>query len=129
MIVKSYRQLFLEEFLKLYGVKKVIYAGIANDKIFGIAIYDLDDSDEIQDFCWHMTDENAPCENVLEIIKVITENNWCEIDQITISEDELFNKMNWTDRNLFDKSFAEIFEVNIRMVDNGEETDTFFVHM
>ena len=129
MITKSYRQIFLEEFLKLYGVKKVIYTQVANDKITGTAIYDLDDPDEIQDFCWHMIDENVPSEKVLEIIKIVTENNWCDIDRISISEDELFAKIKWTDRNQFDKFFAEIFEVKIRMVDEGKETDTFFVHM
>lgn len=38
--MKTYRQIFLEEFLKLYGVKSVIYKIIELNGIGGIAIYD-----------------------------------------------------------------------------------------
>ena len=128
MIEKTYRQKFLEEFLKFYKVCKVEYNFINDYKISGIAIYDLNDLDERQEFCWHMDEENVPRKEVFEIINIINENGWCDVDKITISENELFDKLGWPNRTLFDRHFEKLFEVEIKMVDNGEETDSFFVH-
>jgi hypothetical protein len=128
MIDKTYRQKFLEEFLKLYKVIEVEYSEITTEKVFGIAIFDLNDPEEIQQFCWSMSEDNVPPKEVLEIVKIINENHWCDIDKITVSENELFEKMGWNDRQLFDTNFDRLFKVEIRMIDDGEETDSFFVH-
>jgi len=126
--MKKYRQIFLEEFLKLYSVKFVTNINIKNDLISGTAVYDPNNKEEKQDFCWHISDQSVPSRNALEIIKIITENNWCEIDKIIVTKDELFLKTGWESREKFNKSLAEIFNVEIRMVDDGEETDSFFIH-
>jgi hypothetical protein len=127
-IEKTYRLEFLEEFLKLYGVSEVKYNLITIEKVYGTAIYVLDDPEEIQQFCWSMNESNVPPIQVLDIIKVVNENNWCDIDKIIVPEDELFEKIGWKDRQLFDKYYDLLFEVDIRMVDDGEETDGFWVH-
>src|SRR6476620_5757538 len=122
------RQKFLEEFLKLYRVEKVEYTQVDDDKIIGTAIYDTNDSEEKQEFCWHMSEEKLPSESTLKLIQTINENGWCDIDKITVSEKELFQKLKWNDEKLFNEAFAELFDVEIKMVDNGKETDSFFVH-
>ena len=122
------RQKFLEEFLKLYRVEKVEYTKVDEYKIIGTAIYDVNDSEEKQEFCWHMSKEKLPSESTLELIQTINENGWCDIDKITVSKKELFQKLKWNDEKLFNEAFAELFEVEIKMVDNGKETDSFFVH-
>ena len=75
-----------------------------------------------------MSEENVPNSAVLELIKIINANDYCDIDKITISEDELFEKTKWLDRKIFDESFDKIFDIEIKMIDEGEETDSFYVH-
>ena len=122
------RQKFLEEFLKLYRVEKVEYKQVDDDKIIGTAVYDTNDSEEKQEFCWHMSEEKLPSESTLKLIQTINENGWCDIDKITVSAKELFQKLKWNDEKLFNEAFAELFDVEIKMLDNGKETDSFFVH-
>ncbi len=126
--MKTYRQLFLEEFLKLYSVKYIDYKLIENDGIGGIAIYDFDDPEEIQEFYWLMKDENVPSKECFELIKIINQNKWCDIDKIIVSEKKLY-EVSKMEKTTFEKAFDELFEVEIRMIDDGEETDSFFVHM
>ena len=126
--MKTYRQLFLEEFLKLYSVKSVHYKIIETDGIGGTAIYDLNDPEEIQDFYWHMKDENVPSKECFELMQIINENNWCDIDKIIVSEEKLF-EISKMEKSTFENAFDELFEVGIKMIDDGEEADTFYVHM
>lgn len=128
MIGKTDRQEFLEAFLKLYGVVDVEYIEFTTEKVFGTAIYDHSDPEEIQPFCWNMQEENVPPKEVLEIIHVIHENHWCDIDKITVSKNELFEQMGWNDRQLFDTNFDRLFKVTISMIDDGEESDSFLLH-
>lgn len=75
-----------------------------------------------------MNEENVPSKECFKLIKIINENNWCDIDKIIVTEKELFeaSKMEIL---AFTKAFDELFEIEIRMIDDGEETDTFYVHM
>lgn len=123
------RKIVLEEFLRLYSVRIVEYNQITKDEIHGTAIYDSNDPEERQDFCWHMTEENVPSDDSVEIMKIINQNKWCDIDKIIVAEDYLFEITRWSDRARFDKAFDEIFDVYINMVDDGLESDAFFVHM
>ena len=76
-----------------------------------------------------MSEEKLPSESTLKLIQIINENGWCDIDKITVSKKELFQKLKWNNEKLFNEAFAELFDVEINMLDNGEETDSFFVHI
>lgn len=45
-----------------------------------------------------------------------------------MSPDELFEKTKWTDRSQFDKTLEELFAIEVKMINDGEETDSFFMH-
>jgi len=120
------RQKFLNTFLGLYGVDNIEITEFDKEKICGIAIY-LDD-ENTQEFCWHMTEDNVPSDDLIELIQIIKNNEFNITDKVIVSPDELFKKTKWTDRNKFDKTFDELFEVEVKMIDDGEETDSFFMH-
>ena len=124
------RQIFLNSFLRLYGVVKVELLHADTDKITGTAIYfdDTPDNPERQDFCWHMTEDKVPSDELIELIQIIHTNKFNQGDKVTVSPDELFLKTSWSDREKFNMVFDELFEVEVRMVDDGEETDGFFMH-
>lgn len=120
------RQIFLEQFLGLYGVDEIKITEIDKDKINGIAIY-LDE-DATQEFSWQMSEDKVPSDDFIELIQIIKNNGFNRTDKVTVSPDELFEKTGWKDRNKFDNTFEELFEVEVKMIDDGEETDSYFMH-
>ena len=120
------RQIFLESFLSLYGVGKVEITKFDFDKVIGIAIHD--DNGDTQEFCWYMQEDKVPSNDLLEMIQLIKRNNYNKTDKIIISPDELYKQLAWSDKTRFDKTYDELFEVEVKMIDDGEETDSFFMH-
>jgi hypothetical protein len=120
------RQIFLDHFLGLYGVDNVKITKLDKDNIYGIAIY-LDDEDE-QNFCWHMTEQNVPSEDLIKLIKVIKDNKFIRADKIIVTADTIFGKSGWTDMTKFKLVYDKLFDIEVKMIDNGEETDSYFIH-
>jgi len=64
---ESKRLIFIKTFLKLYGVEKIELTNQTKNSISGIAIYDLSDPEEKQEFIWHQTEDDVP-PNALNIL-------------------------------------------------------------
>jgi len=120
------RQIFLEHFLGLYEVDKVEIINAGNDNIFGYAIY-LDDKVK-QEFCWHMSEQNVPTDDLIQLIKVIKDNKFNRTDKIIATADTIFEKSGWTDRAQFNITYDKLFDIEVKMIDDGEETDSYFIH-
>ena len=123
---ESKRLNFLKSYLKLYDVKRIELTNETLESISGIAIYDEKDPDERQEFIWHKSEKEIPSPELNILIEKIVAEKWHNGDKITkdISEMEFIEFDNQTK----DRIEFELFEVNIKMVDNGEETDSYFVH-
>ncbi|EMY79831.1 hypothetical protein pgond44_14953 [Psychroflexus gondwanensis ACAM 44] len=123
---ESKRLNFLKSFLKLYGVEKIELTNVKSESISGIAIYDETDPEERQDFIWHKTENEVPSLELNTLIEKIVQKKWHNGDKITkdITEIEFVEFDNETKNRME----FELFEINIKMVDNGEETDSYFVH-
>jgi len=119
------RQIFLNSFLRLFGVDKIELKDVSLQKITGTAIYD---DEGRQDFCWNIAEDKVPSDDLIELIKIIYKKRDSQIDKIKETSDELFLKTGWTDREKFNEVFAELFKVEVKMIDDGEETDSFFIH-
>ncbi len=119
---------FLDSYLKLFGAVTVTYKDIYKDKIYGTVIYDPTDLGEQQNFCWYMTEENVPSDNLIELIEIIKNNKFHISDKITIPEDKIFLKTGWLDKGEFNKAINQLFDIEIKMIDEGKETDSFFLH-
>ena len=96
------------------------------DKLFGTVVYDENDPDERQDFVWHMTEDNVPSEDLRKVIEYLAQNNLIDIDKITVPITEL--NLNFLDQTRMEKVFDELFNVYVNMIDDGEETDGYFIH-
>lgn len=119
-------QIFLDHFLGLYGVDKVEITNVEKDKIYGIAIY-LDDEKK-QDFCWHITEQNIPSDDLVQLIKIIKDNKFNRTDIILVTANTIFEKSGWIDRTKFNLIYDQLFEIEVKMIDGGEETDSYFIH-
>lgn len=120
------RKLFLKTFLGALGATKIIWGISSFDKVYGTVIYDETDPYEKQDFVWYMTEDNVPSEEVRKVIKYIKDNNLIDIDKIIKPIEEL--NLDFIEKSSKEEVFHELFEIKVRMMDDGEETDTYFIH-
>jgi len=120
------RQTFLKSFLGALGAVDIIWTEIQNDKIYGTVIYDLSDVDERQDFVWHMTEDNVPTENVKKLIDFLSTNSLIDIDKIMTPINQL--DIDFIDNSELNNVWDKLFEIEVRMIDDGEETDSYFIH-
>ena len=123
---ESKRLNFLKSFLKLYGVEKIELPNQTENSISGIAIYNESDQVEQQGFIWHISEDEVPPIELNILIEKIVEEKLHDGDKISerIEEIEFTQFSNETKAKILDK----LFDIEIRMIDNGEETDSYFVH-
>lgn len=123
---ESKRLNFLKSYLKLYGVEKIELTNETVDSIGGIAIYDENDPEEKQEFIWHKSEKEIPSPELNILIEKIVAEKWHNGDKISEHiKDMEFEEF---DNPIKEKILTELFEVQIKMIDNGEETDFYFVH-
>jgi len=123
---KSNRLNFLKSYLKLFGVAKIELTNEKVDWISGIAIYDENDPEERQEFIWHKSEEEIPSPELNILIEKIVAEKWHNGDKISEHIEEL--EFEEFDNTTKDEILTELFDVQIKMVDDGEETDSYWVH-
>jgi len=96
------------------------------NSISGIAIYNESVTEERLEFVWYRTEENVPLKELNILIEKIIAKKWHNGDKIS----KYLEKMEFEefDNTTKEKILDELFKVDIKMVDNGEETDSYFVH-
>ena len=120
------RKVFLEIFLTALGAEKIEWGKLEVDKIFGTVVYDNTDAEERQDFVWHMTEDKVPSEEVKMVIKYIADNSLIKFDKIIKPVEEL--NLDFIDQSKRKKVIDELFNIEVRMIDEGEESDRYFIH-
>lgn len=131
--MESKRKEFLKSFLSALGAAEVKFSHVSDVLIEGTVIYVEDDPEERQDFSWTATENDAPPKRVMEIVKVIQKENLIDIDRLRVSEDHLYDRTrkifsNGLSRQEFDIGLKELLSIQIPMVDDGIETDIYFIH-
>ncbi|TAF34692.1 MAG: hypothetical protein EAZ57_02955 [Cytophagales bacterium] len=101
-------------------------------KLSGSVLWDDDLIDDVpQDYIWYIPSDNRFLYDTVLLINFIIEHRLIDGDRITITEDELKKKIiienNWNE-NKFVNALEYLIKLDIRMVDNGEETASFYVH-
>ena len=121
---KSNRLSFLKSYLRLFGVEKIELTNEMVDSIRGIAIYDENDPEERQEFIWYKSEKEIPSPELNILIEKIVAEKWHTGDKISEHIDEI--KFEEFDNSTKDKILTELFNIQIRMVDGGEETDSYW---
>ncbi|WP_299589439.1 hypothetical protein [uncultured Microbulbifer sp.] len=127
------RKQFLIEFLGALGAKEIQWNKETDTSISGSVIYEINDPEEVQDFIWHVQESEVPSENVRSLAELLNEKCLLSIDQISVSRHELrslYSKK--LGRSVPEKEFITILEalesIEVPMVDEGNETDVYFIH-
>jgi len=127
------RKQFLIEFLGALGAKEIQWQKETDTSISGTVIYEINDPEEVQEFIWHVQEAEAPTEDVRKLAELLNQKHLLSIDKIRVSRHEL--------RNLYSKKLGRIVPENefiailetlesieVPMVDEGKETDVYFIH-
>lgn len=127
------RKEFLSAFLGALGAEAIEWKEETESLISGIVIYVTNDPEEIQEFCWHKREDEVPSNYVINLAKLIKDNNLLSIDKIIITRNELRllynNSYNLNfQKEEFSKLLESLEEIEVPMVDDGKETDVYFIH-
>jgi hypothetical protein len=124
---ESKRLKFLKSYLKIFGVEKIELTNETSDSISGIAIYEEEiDTEDRQEFIWHKSEKEIPLPELYILIEKIVTEKWHKGDKISEHIEEL--EFEEFDNFIKEKILTELFDVRIRMIDDGKETDSYWVH-
>lgn len=87
---------------------------------------DYDEAEKVQNILWHIQDDES-IEDALILGEFIRNNNLISIDKIIVDYELLQSKINWESKK-FDKALNILLAIKVSMIDDGEETDIFFIH-
>lgn len=122
---------FLKAFFTLFNAQIVEYH-IDNDNVCGSVVFDDDDDDdEKQNFVWNCGLSKEELLIVVQVCKIIHSLNLNNGDKILVTETYFRSILidNGFDKTQIDDILNTLFSIEIRMVDDGKLSDSFFLHM
>jgi hypothetical protein len=123
---------FLDMYLGSLGAQRIEYWDEKPTHVAGLVRYDLNDPEEIQQFRWNVAESEVPSEKAYRIIEVIFAEKLLDIDKIKVDSDELFarflRRFGESNRDEYNRALEELLSVKVPMVDEGQETDYYFIH-
>jgi len=127
LIMEVVKKEFLDSFFNLFEAK-VKVTQFKEEQFSGMLKWENDD--DTQDFKWYNIFSNEALVILKELCDLIKKYKLNDSDKIIITERELRSKLtsfNWNN-NKIEKGIDALISISIKMVDDGEETDSFFIH-
>lgn len=118
---------FLNSFFNLFEAKVEI-TKINNKSIYGVLNWE--NEDDIQDFKWSNDFDDNSLSILKEFCSFLLENQLTKGDKIIVSEEALKEKLicaGWSNDKAT-KAIDYLMSLEVKMIDDGEETDSFFIH-
>ena len=116
---------FLNSFFNIYHAY-VIEVGALNGRVQGKIMY-IDE--ETQEFVWYYSSFNE-IPRAIQLLDILKKNEWLHNDKVIISKQDVVNYlkyMGWENVDI-NTTFLFLFSLKIKMVDDGKETDSLFIH-
>ncbi|GAA4312458.1 hypothetical protein [Nibribacter koreensis] len=120
------RQRFLEAFLGALGASQLLWNSTNDEFVSGTVIYDIADPEERQDFILHKTENEVPDEDVITLLAYLKDNELLDGDKLKVPDTEI--SLPTMDDARKERAFEALFTVLVSMVDEGEETDCYYIH-
>lgn len=123
---------FLDVFFLMLK-EHIISFGQIDNKVFGIVTgieSDIDEFWQHQNFYWQIDKNEQELSDLILLCHFINENRLIDGDKILVPEDDLLERISelgWDD-DKGKKVVDDLLSIEVKMIDDGEETDSFFVH-
>lgn len=137
----SARRQFLDAFLGALGAAEIMGFLERESEVRGTIrfaddseVLDLSgDEGEVQDFVWKVREEDAPSQLAYRIAEVLQRYRLLHLDKLRVSRATLREVVRKDDEDetmsdgVFELALEELLAIQVTMVDDGEETDVFFI--
>lgn len=120
-------ELFLSSFFAVLNAK-IVECSIEENKVKGIVGWN--EEDNTQSFSWVILYDEFDLSAMTQLCVFLTQQKLVRGDKILISPFELNTLLcrNGWDKAAADMTIEKICSIDIKMIDDGEETDSFFIH-
>ena len=127
------RKEFLIEFLGALGAVDILWQQATDNLISGTVVYDKDNPEETQAFCWNLSERDVPDISVYNLAALLNKEKLLNIDKIKTTKEILRSLYNETYKPTltglqFNSTFEALKDIEVPMVDDGKETDIYFIH-
>ncbi len=123
-------QLF--KFLVVFGIDRFQILEAADEKVRAVVGWpdegqpNYDAEEETQEVCWDV--QNLPCiDDALLLLELAYKNEKFDSDKFLLTKEELRELSGW-DLGRFENALRDLLLIKVDMVDDGEKTDSYFVH-
>ena len=126
--MKSKKKHFLDTFFLLFKAKILSIEEVKKDDIYGSLYWEGEE--DTQDFRWVNFFNEEALSELKKICEFILKHDLNDNDRILISEEKLKEKLiasGWSSETAA-RSIRYLMIISIKMIDEGEETDSFFIH-
>lgn len=137
----SARRQFLDAYLGALGAGEILNYSETSRSVNGTLRYapdtelmDLSDTgeDELQDFSWEVSEDRVPSPLAYQLVDLIQRFRLLDVDCLRISRDTLYaitlqDFETRVNREDFDQALDELKAIQVALIDDGEETDVFFI--
>jgi hypothetical protein len=127
------RSQFLAEFLGALGAKEIRHLKASPDFVSGTVVYDLADPEEQQDFCWSLDQSASPSPAATRLMAFIRREGLLHSDKLLVSRHDLLARFSAAQSSpasteKLSLAFDEILKIRVPMLDDGVESDQYFIH-
>ena len=132
MHLKSFTIVCLFRFMRLFGASLFSLLSATDSQISAVVAWADDcrkgfpDYDDMQEILWHIPQMHY-IDDALRLGELMYDNGWILSDRITVSKSTLQDEIKWENEKLC-KALEALLALKVSMVDDGEETDAFFLH-
>ncbi len=123
----------LFRFIRLFGVSMISTLRVCEKHVDALVAWDDDchdgipDHDDVQNVRWEFA--TSPYLNdALTVGEFAYDMGWISSDKVELDKMELQNVLGW-DEDRIKSAIETLFKLKVQMLDDGEETDTFFLHV
>ena len=124
--MEKYVARFLCSFFQLFQCY-LLEIKISDGKVEGIVCYE--DFHDIQQFIWNYNHNNS-IEDAIALAEILWQEKLINGDKIIVTEEDIkkiLHEKKWS-KETISNSINFLLNVRVNMIDNGEVTDSFFVH-
>ncbi len=124
--MEKYVARFLCSFFQLFQCY-LLEIEISDGKVEGVICYE--DFHDIQQFIWNYNHNNS-IEDAIALAEILWQEKLINGDKIIVTEEDIkkiLHEKKWSEETI-SNSINFLLNVRVNMIDNGEVTDSFFVH-